>query len=250
MISSSVTLQARLKTKPAPLHWSKSCTNTECTVHQLSPYIGKLKSCIAGDLIESYSKKGDLIVDPFAGAGTIPFEAVLRDRKTFAADISPYSKVLTSAKLNAPRTLEAALATAEKALLLSQTLPEPDLRKVPAWVRAFFNPLTLKETIKFASVVRTSNDDFLFACLLGILHHQRPGFLSFPSSHLVPYLRDKKFPRSKFPELYEYRPLRVRLLAKIRRTYKRSSLPKIRKIRFAQKAVKDVRLPTLSLIHI
>ncbi len=62
---------------------------------------------------------------------------------------------------------------------------------------------------------------FLLASLLGILHHQRPGFLSFPSSHTVPYLRLKKFPRSEFPQLYEYRSLSDRLEAKVRRAFRR-----------------------------
>lgn len=62
---------------------------------------------------------------------------------------------------------------------------------------------------------------FLLASLLGILHHQRPGFLSFPSSHTVPYLRVKKFPRSHFPELYKYRSLRERLEAKVTRAFRR-----------------------------
>ena len=61
--------------------------------------------------------------------------------------------------------------------------------------------------------------------LLGILHHQRPGFLSFPSSHLVPYLRSRKYPRKMFPEMYSYRELRPRLLAKIMRSYKRFIKP-------------------------
>jgi hypothetical protein len=70
----------------APKRWKKSCANTECSLHQLSPYIGKLKSSIARELVERYSEPGDLVVDPFAGAGTIPFEALMRGRRTFASD--------------------------------------------------------------------------------------------------------------------------------------------------------------------
>jgi hypothetical protein len=55
---------------------------------------------------------------------------------------------------------------------------------------------------------------------MGILHHQRPGFLSYPSSHGAPYLRTNKFPPKKYPELYEYRSVEDRLLSKITRTYK------------------------------
>jgi hypothetical protein len=51
--------------------WSAPVANTECTLHQLAPYIGKLKSSIAADLINAYTAKGELIADPFCGSGTI-----------------------------------------------------------------------------------------------------------------------------------------------------------------------------------
>jgi hypothetical protein len=57
--------------------------------------------------------------------------------------------------------------------------------------------------------------------MLGILHHVRPGFLSFPASHLTPYLRREKYPPEEFPEMYEYRDVRSRLLAKVERMYRR-----------------------------
>src|SRR6202035_5776021 len=86
---------------------------------------------------------------------------------------------------------------------LSQSLiGKQDLRTVPAWVRAFFHRETLRVALAFRDACVSRNEQFLLACLLGILHHQRPGFLSYPSSHLVPYLRDRKFPESDFPEMY------------------------------------------------
>jgi len=204
----------------APKWWKESCANVECSLHQLAPYIGKIKSSIAGDLIERYSNLGDLVVDPFAGAGTIPLEAAIRGRRAFAADISPYARILSQAKLSPPRTLQAALNRAALALSEAETLPKPDIESVPCWVRRFFHPKTLCEALRFAAVARRSGNEFLMACFLGILHHQRPGFLSYPSSHLVPYLRDKKYPRTKFPEMYRYRELKPRLLSKIHRTYR------------------------------
>ncbi len=62
---------------------------------------------------------------------------------------------------------------------------------------------------------------FLLSCLLGILHHWRPGFLSYPCSHTVPYLKDKLYPRRTHPDLYEYRDVYSRLHAKLRRAFKR-----------------------------
>jgi len=100
------------------------------------------------------------------------------------------------------------------------------LRSVPAWVRQFFHRRTLAEALNFATICRRPGNEFLMACLLGILHHQRPGFLSYPSSHLVPYLRDRKYPRCTFPDMYAYRELRPRVLAKITRSYKRFVRPR------------------------
>lgn len=229
--------------RPAPKRWKEPCAHDECSLHQLSPYIGKIKSSIAGELVERYSKCGDLVVDPFAGAGTIPLESVLRGRRAFGADISPYSRILSLAKLSPPPSLDAALRAAERAFDQAMQMPKPDLRSVPSWVRRFFHPDTLREALQFATVCRRQGHEFLMACFLGILHHQRPGFLSYPSSHLVPYLRDKKYPRVEFPEMYTYRELKPRLLAKIRRTYKRFSKPGTFNANFRQSAIHQLRFP-------
>jgi len=232
-----------LQTLCAPAAWKESCAHTECSLHQLSPYIGKIKSSIAGELVERYSRPGDLVVDPFAGAGTIPLEAVVRERRALAADISPYARILSNAKLSPPPSLDAAFLLADDALVEALELPSPDLRCVPHWVRKFFHPDTLKEAIRFAEVGRRPGNEFLMSCFLGILHHQRPGFLSYPSSHLVPYLRDKKYPRSKFPEMYEYRELKPRLIAKVHRSYKRFIQPRKRSASFQQTGVAQLKLP-------
>ena len=228
----------------APKKWAEPCATTESAVHQLSPYIGKLKSSIAFDLVRRFSKSDDLVVDPFSGSGTIPLEARLCGRNVFAADISPYSQILTRAKLNPPATLECAITTAESLLDKADLMDAPDIRKVPKWVRCFFHPKTLKEAINFSRLCRKEGNWFLMACFLGILHHQRPGFLSYPSSHLVPYLRCNKYPRSTFPEMYEYRSVRPRLIAKIVRAYKRCRpFPSDRTVNVRLGGIQSITLP-------
>ncbi|MCI0564260.1 MAG: site-specific DNA-methyltransferase [Nitrososphaera sp.] len=209
-------------TERVPSAWRDPCSALESSLHQLSPYIGKLKSSIAGLLVEEFTKRGDLIIDPFAGSGTVLLEAIQHQRSAFGIDKSRYAEVLVRGKLEAPICVERALGNA--AMRINDIAPQtlPDLRRVPAWVRRYFHPRTLKEALAFSAACKATDDYFNLACLLGILHHQRPGFLSFPTSHLVPYLRDKKFPRQQFPELYEYRDLRPRLLAKVTRAYKRT----------------------------
>ncbi len=201
----------------APRRWRVPCVHLESRLHQLSPYIGKLKSSIASDLVRDFTSVGDLVLDPFCGSGTIPLECAVQSRRVLAADVSSYAVLLTRAKLFPPQSLDDGLERLELVLAAAKQRPSPDLRSIPLWVRRFFHPDTLKEAIRFSDACRDSGEDFLLACLLGILHHQRPGFLSYPSSHLVPYLRERNFPRDEYPELYRYRDVRSRMEKKIRR---------------------------------
>lgn len=207
---------AAINEERAPSHWSEPCLMGECRLHQLAPYIGKLKSSIAKDLINAYSEEGDLVLDPFCGSGTVPLQAALMGRRAMAFDVNPYAITLTRGKLNPPISLDAASTRLEVALRRARRFKsQPD--DVPTWVRHFFHPKTMTEVVKFVKACVNLNDHFLLACLLGILHHQRPGFLSYPSSHLVPYLRTKKFPRAKYPEMYAYRDIQSRMHRKIAR---------------------------------
>jgi hypothetical protein len=177
---------------------------------------------MARSLIESRTRPGDLVVDPFCGCGVVALEAAVAQRRIIAGDWNPYAALLTRAKLFAPPNLKQAERRLRAAWKLSKAhVARQDLRTVPAWVRRFFHAETLRNALAFRDACMEKSDDFLLACLLGILHHQRPGFLSFPSSHLVPYLRDRNFPRKRFPNLYDERDVLVRLEAKVRRTFRR-----------------------------
>lgn len=222
--ASSPTVPVLQTPPPAILtcNWAGSALKAESTFHQLSPYIGKLKSSIAGSLISQFTEADDLIYDPFSGSGTVALEAWAAGRNIVANDLSPYAALLTRAKLFPYPILEVALRDIEKlAAESNRECDRIDLRSVPAWVRKFFHSETLREAIAWTQILRRRHRWFLLASLLGILHHQRPGFLSFPSSHTVPYLRLKSFPPADFPELYEYRSLRERLEAKVKRAFRR-----------------------------
>lgn len=206
--------------------WTGSAWQSESTLHQLAPYIGKTKSSMATALVEEYTTAGSVVYDPFAGCGTFALEAWRAGRSVIANDLSPYARLLTCSKLFPYESEELALADlARIAERVARRQRLPDLRTVPKWVRAFFHPDTLREALVWTDVLKAEQRWFLLACLMGILHHQRPGFLSFPSSHTVPYLRIRKFPRSRFPKLYAYRSVADRLEAKVRRAYRR--MPKL-----------------------
>jgi hypothetical protein len=210
-------------TSPSTRTWSRELTvANDYTIHQLAPYIGRMKTSMAEALVSRWTRQGDLVVDPFCGCGVIAVEAAAKQRRVIVGDWNPYAVLLSKGKLFAPENL----TTAERKLrdvweLSRSLLGAQDLRRVPRWVRSFFHPETLRSALAFRDACVETGNSFLLACLLGILHHQRPGFLSYPSSHLVPYLRSRKFPRRLFPALYRERDVLSRITAKVRRSYRR-----------------------------
>jgi hypothetical protein len=181
-----------------------------------------MKTSMARSLVLRWTRPDDLVVDPFCGSGVVALEASAHRRRVIVGDWNPYAVLLTRAKLYAPANQNAAERRLRETWKLSrELLAKQDLRSVPLWVRRFFHPETLRNALAFRDACVQRQDNFLLGCLLGILHHQRPGFLSYPSSHLVPYLRDKKFPRKRFSHLYAEREVLPRLKAKITRTYRR-----------------------------
>ena len=209
--------------------WSGSFNVKESSMQQLAPYVGKLKSGMVHVLIELYSRPGDVVLDPFCGAGVAPLECIIMGRHAIANDLSPYAYVITRGKLSAPLSKQEALREAEDALdeIESRALTVA-IDNIPEWVRKFFHQDTLKEIVAAFQVLKERQNYFLMACLLGILHHVRPGFLSYPASHLTPYLRLKKYPPEQFPKMYSYRELRSRLVAKVIRAYRRTGFTQIR----------------------
>jgi SAM-dependent methyltransferase len=206
--------------------WHGSFNARESSLQQLSPYVGKLKSGMVRVLLNLYSKPGDFVLDPFSGSGVVPLESVLAGRRALANDLSPYAYTLTRGKLETPGSEKKAL---EKVLplleIVERKAPTVDISNIPEWVQSFYHPDTLREILVAFETLKHEDEYFLTACLLGILHHVRPGFLSYPASHLVPYLRKAKYPPETYPKMYAFRDLRSRLIAKVKRAFRHSMLP-------------------------
>ena len=207
--------------------WHGSFNGHESSIQQLSPYVGKMKSAMASVLIKKFSLPGDIVFDPFSGSGVVPFEAALAQRQAWSNDLSPYAYVLTRGKLEAPKSGRVALLRLKNVLNeIESEKRSINLDEIPEWVRDFYHPDTLREIVTAFKILKDDDDYFLMSCLLGILHHVRPGFLSYPASHLVPYLRTNKYPPDEYPKMYLYRDVASRLIAKVERAYKRPLLPK------------------------
>jgi len=206
--------------------WLHSFDRHSSSLQQLSIGCPTLPISTVQTLMDLYSQPGDIILDPFAGSGSIPLEALLAERQAWAVEGNPYAWAIARGKLAAPRSLRLALQAADRLLAIAESHAATiDLDSIPAWVRCFFHPDTLGEILTVFQVLRSQPDAFLSACLLSILHHTGNSGLSYPCSPDAPYLRRGTYPPEQFPQLYEYRDVRSRLLNKIRRLYRSHRLP-------------------------
>jgi hypothetical protein len=66
--------------------------------HRLYRYPASMSPMIARSLIENFSSKGDLLLDPFCGGGTTAIEGLALGRRAVCSDISPLACFVTRAK--------------------------------------------------------------------------------------------------------------------------------------------------------
>ena len=71
------------------------------SIHEIS-YRACFKAELPRFFIELFSKKNDVVYDPFAGRGTTLIEAALNQRNFICNDINPLSKIFIEPRLNIP----------------------------------------------------------------------------------------------------------------------------------------------------
>lgn len=161
-------------------------------LHSLCSYPSKLKPGLAYFLIRAFTDPGDIVLDPFSGVGTIPFEACSQGRRGIGADLSPFAYTITSAKLAPSRPSALSKALARFNDLLSVTAESLDVSTVPAEIREFFHPDTCREVAAARAVLvgtafgKTRGGRAITAALCHVLHGNRPYALSRRSHGIIP----------------------------------------------------------------
>jgi len=82
--------------------WSfseKTRKDTAYITHGYHRYPAKFIPQIVSRLTEKYTKKDDLVVDPFGGCGTTLVESKILGRKSVGVDINPVAVLITKAKI-------------------------------------------------------------------------------------------------------------------------------------------------------
>lgn len=189
--------------------------------HSMCSYQGKMKPALAHHLVNCFSKPGDVVVDPFSGAGTIPLEACRMGRHGYGIDISRLGHVLTLAKAarTSPSQLEASVRELDSFIHDYQVMPGEIERaaevRFNSAIPDYFHPETLREVMAARSFFLSRWDSgpewaVLYSCTLHLLHGNRPYALSRRSHPVTPFKPNGDF---------EYRALIPRLRDKLERLH-------------------------------
>jgi DNA modification methylase len=101
--------------------WELTQKQTSYATHGYHRYPAKFIPQLAARLIEAYSMRGNLVVDPFMGSGTTLVEAKLLGRPSMGVDINPVAHLVAQAKTQAIEPVRLSLALHR----LAEQLTEP-----------------------------------------------------------------------------------------------------------------------------
>jgi DNA modification methylase len=167
-------------------------------LHSLCSYPGKLKPAIAHHLVKAFVPEGGAMLDPFAGVGTVPFEASLSGRKAFGIDLSPAAYTVAAAKVSINKATKTGdvLDALEHFIGLYAPSGE-ELDEIASFgmngkIVEFYNPDTMREVLAcrrfFLQLpVETPSSLLVKAASLHLLHGNRPYAFSRRSHPLTPY---------------------------------------------------------------
>ena len=177
--------------------------------HPMCSYLASFPAALSHAFISRYSRRGDVVLDPFSGRGTTPLQACAEGRIGVGNDLNPFAHLLTAAKVEPAGRAETATRVAALRLgwaatsaawldMASRVLatdgsgggvlvpaagsgPDgPPVEPVPAEVAVAFHRRTLAQLLFVRSSLHLADrtDRFLAAALTGILHGKSASYLS------------------------------------------------------------------------
>ena len=175
--------------------------------HPMCSYLASFPAALAHAFVARYSRRGDVVLDPFSGRGTTALQACAEGRIGVGNDLNPFAHLLTAAKLEPATpaqartrlaTLRLAWASASEPWLAlaghvtrapiealvpragSQRAATDGTETVPPEVAVAFHPRTLAQLLLVRSTLDLAEpaDRFLAAALTGILHGKSASYLS------------------------------------------------------------------------
>ncbi|MBN8549925.1 MAG: hypothetical protein J0M12_11470 [Deltaproteobacteria bacterium] len=163
--------------------------------------------------INKYSRRGDVVLDPFCGAGATALESAVLGRTPYASDANPLAARVTQAKLEPADLTEVTLA------LQMLNLRRPiDLKIYNEFFSPFYDIDTFRELLhlrEFVHSTDTPTAKFLELVALSLLHGHTAGYFSAYSLPQVALTPEKqKDLNNKRHQTPDYRAVMPRILRK------------------------------------
>ena len=98
---------ATLPTIPIAPEWKDQARLWGPSLHPMCSYLASFPAAVAHAFIGRYSRRGDVVVDPFSGRGTTPLQACAEGRIGVGNDLNPFAQLLTGAKVQPAAPAEA-----------------------------------------------------------------------------------------------------------------------------------------------
>jgi site-specific DNA-methyltransferase (adenine-specific) len=200
---------AALPVLPIAPEWKDQPRLWGPALHPMCSYLASFPAALAHAFIGRYSRRGDVVLDPFSGRGTTPLQACAEGRVGVGNDLNPLAHLLTASKVEPATPAEAATRLAALRLgwassaadwlaLAGEVLADggdpPGVgvpaagsrailgrdEPVPKEVAVAFHPRTLGQLLYVRTVLQRDDrvDRFLAAALTGILHGKSASYLS------------------------------------------------------------------------
>jgi len=86
------------KERLVSLDWEFKKENTKILTHGIHVYPARMVPQMVRRLIKIFSKKDDVILDPFSGSGTVLLESIVADRDAIGTEINPLAVKISKVK--------------------------------------------------------------------------------------------------------------------------------------------------------
>lgn len=188
-------------------------------LHSLCSYQGKMKPSLAYFLVKTFVPKNGVVLDPFAGVGTVPFESALNGHRAYGFEINPAARIIASGKVGKSEAKECeSLLNKLDDYIKTRDVSDKEyaITAIVAFNKSildYYEKVTLKEILLARSFFIehppiSTSECLVVASLLHILHGNRPYALSRRSHSITPFSPSGPF---------EYKPLMPRLREKVQR---------------------------------
>ena len=163
-----------------PKSWQEKTGMWAAKHHHICSYLAMFPPSLPHYFIKRFTKKGDIVLDPFSGRGTTAVAAASLSRIGLCNDLNPLAVELSKGKLSNPN-LSSVISRLDQ--LEQNYVPNDwnDLTNVEDRIRMIYHNSTLSQLLFLRNELDYSQqgvDSFITAILLGSLHGGSEGFLS------------------------------------------------------------------------